>query len=251
MQLISKEIESYGLSDIGLSRSNNEDVWAEIPEIYFYTLADGMGGHQAGEVAAKEAVMELCDVVDDLFTITAKPSSHTLLETLKKGFRESNRWVRSLATQHPELNGMGTTLCCFCVYEKDLYYAHVGDSRIYQYRERLTQLSEDHSLRQALLSSGELDAEAAANFRYKNIITRAIGTAPKVEASIGITKVQMGDIYFLCSDGLSDFVSCKQIESILSKSSSIKEASLELVEAAKNGNSNDNISIVMIKIVSI
>jgi len=244
------EVESYGISDIGLSRANNEDVWAELPDIRFYALADGMGGHQAGEVAAKEAVLELCDIIDALFTQDPKPSAEKISQILKQAFVDANHWVRSLAQQHPELAGMGSTLCCFCVLKETLIYAHVGDSRIYRFRTVLTRLTEDHSLRQELLSTGDLDEEEAAAFPFKNVITRAIGTNPLIEPHIATTPVQLGDIYFLCSDGLTDYVSDDEIEAILKKHSSIKEASIELVETAKNAGGNDNITIVMIKIIS-
>lgn len=250
MHLMSMEVESYGISDIGLSRANNEDVWAELPDIRLYVLADGMGGHQAGEVAAKEAVLELCDIVDALFTQTPKPSTEKVSQVLKQAFVDANHWVRSLAQQHPELAGMGSTLCCFCVLKQALVYAHVGDSRIYRFRGVLTQLTEDHSLRQELLSTGELDKEEAAAFPFKNVITRAIGTSSQIEPHVATTSVQLGDIYFLCSDGLTDYVSDDEIEAILKKNSSIKEASIELVETAKNGGGNDNITILMVKIVS-
>jgi protein phosphatase len=250
MQLMPLEVECYGISDIGLSRPNNEDIWAEIPEIRFYALADGMGGHQAGEVAAKEAVLELCDVVDDFFAENPKPTPEKVAQNLKEGFRDANKWVRTLAAKHPELSGMGTTLCCFCVIEGTLIHAHVGDSRIYQYRnKKLSQLSEDHSLRQELLSVGDLDEKSAASFPHKNVITRAIGVSSSLQAAIGATPVQSGDIYFLCSDGLTDYVPDSAIEAILRKSASTKEAAIELVEAAKAAGGNDNITIVIIKII--
>ena len=108
MQLMSSqfEIESYGISDIGLARANNEDVWAELPSYNFYALADGIGGHQAGEIAAKEAVLELCDAVDEFFAKTPIPLVDTVSKTLKQGISNANTWVRSLAKEHPELSGM-------------------------------------------------------------------------------------------------------------------------------------------------
>jgi protein phosphatase len=138
-----------------------------------------------------------------------------------------------------------------CVFNKTLIHAHVGDSRIYCFRKALSRLSEDHSLRQELLSMGDLDEEDAAAFPFKNVITRAIGTNPSLEPDIAAIPVQPGDIYFLCSDGLTDYVSDEEIEAILKKSSSIKEASIELVDAAKNAGGNDNITLVMIKILEV
>lgn len=251
MQLMPLQVECYGISDVGLVRPNNEDVWAELPDIHFYALADGMGGHQAGEVAAKEAVHELCDIVDDLFTETPHPSPEKVSLTLKEGFNDANKWVRTLASQHPELSGMGTTLCCCCIVDRMLIYAHVGDSRIYHFRDRLTRLSEDHSLRQELISLGNLDEKKASSFPHKNVITRAIGVSSTLHAAIGAAHIQPEDVYFMCSDGLTDGVSDGTIEEILRRTSSIKEAALELVETAKKAGGNDNITIVMIKIISL
>lgn len=226
-------IESYGISDIGLSRSNNEDVWAELPQYNFYVLADGMGGHRAGEVAAKEAVMQICDSIDALFSGEEKISLEKATAGLKKAFFEANRWVLTLSQNHPELSGMGTTLCCLLLLDHTLIYGHVGDSRIYRFREKLTCLTQDHSQRQSST--------------YKTMLTRAVGTTSSVEPDIHTTKIQQGDIYFACSDGLTDYVSEPEIENILKKAASIKEACFELVEAAKTAGGNDNITLVVIR----
>lgn len=242
-------VESYGITDIGLSRSNNEDIWAEMPDLQFYALADGMGGHQAGEVAAKETVLHVCDLVDAFFTQSAKPTLVQIATSLRNAIIEANSWVRALAQQHPELAGMGTTFCCMLLYEKTLVYAHVGDSRIYRFRKHLEKLTADHSLRQELLAKGDLDAETAAAFPFKNVITRAIGTASIVEPEIATDAAESGDIYFLCSDGLTDFVSDSAIEELLSQKLSLKETALELVEKAKSAGGSDNITLVLIKII--
>jgi serine/threonine protein phosphatase PrpC len=225
-------IESYGISDIGLSRANNEDVWAELPDCNFYVLADGMGGHQAGEVAAKEAVMEMCDAIDTLFAKKEPLSQSGVIAGLHRGIIAANTWVRTLAKQHPELSGMGTTLCCFCLFEETLIYAHVGDSRIYRFRKKLTCLTADHSVRQ----------------ENKSMLTQAIGTSSLLGPEIATAPVVIGDIYFLCSDGLTDYVADDEIETILQKSTSLKDAAIELVETAKAAGGNDNITILMIKL---
>ncbi len=225
-------IESYGISDIGLSRANNEDVFAELPEYHFYVLADGMGGHRAGEVAAKEAVLQLCDAVDTLFSEEKKPTPQQAIAGLKLGLAEANHWVYTLSRNHPELSGMGTTLCCFLLLDQLLIYAHVGDSRIYRFRKKIERLTQDHSFRQPQT--------------FKSMLLRAIGTTATVEPDVETLHVEEGDIYFLCSDGLTDYVSDAEIEKALKKFTNIKEACLELVEAAKTAGGNDNITILMI-----
>lgn len=247
MQRMLMGTESYGISDIGRSRQNNEDVWAELPDCNFYILADGLGGHQGGEVAAKEAVMGLCDAIDNLFLSKEKPSPSEAIAAIENGVKHVNKAIRSLALEHRELTGMGTTLCCFLLLENTLIHAHIGDSRVYRFRGKLERLTQDHSLRQKLLSSGDLDETSAVKFPYKNIVTRAIGTTLSVQADIKTSPIEKGDIYFLCSDGLTDSLSDAMIEQILKNSSSIKDACLDLVEAAKTAGSSDNITVVMVR----
>jgi protein phosphatase len=240
-------IESFGISDIGTTRQNNEDIWAELPADHFYVLADGLGGHLAGEVAAKESVLHLCDSIERFLRTHPHPTVAAAKSHLRQGFNEANTWIRSLAAEHPDLSGMGTTLCCVLILGKELIYGHIGDSRIYRYRGKLERLTRDHSRREELLAQGKLDEKAASDLRLKNALTRAIGISSIIEPEIHQTTFLSGDIYFLCSDGLHGILSDRQIETILRQTSSIKEAAIELVEGAKNAGGTDNISIVMIK----
>lgn len=250
MNLMMPLIESFGLSDIGTTRSNNEDVWAELPDDHFYILADGMGGHLGGEVAAKESVLNVCDSLESFLRQHPHPSIPAVKTQLKQAFAKANRWIRSLAHQHPDLSGMGTTLCCSLILGNEMVYANIGDSRIYRFRNKLELLTEDHSLRQELLAQGELDEETAADFPRKNILTRALGISSIAEPDIHQTHIHPGDIYFLCSDGLHDAISDRQMETILRQHPSIKEAAIALIEAAKNAGGTDNITILILKINS-
>jgi PPM family protein phosphatase len=240
-------IESFGISDIGVSRTNNEDVWAELPDDHFYVLADGMGGHQAGEIAAKEAVLHLCDSMERLFRNHPHPTVELAKKHLRQAFIESNAWIRSLAAKHPDFHGMGTTLCAILILGKELLYAHVGDSRIYRFRGKLERMTNDHSLRQDMLTRGELNEKTAVDFPYKNVLTRALGISPQLEPEVQSTTLLPGDVYFLSSDGLHDPLTDKQIETVFRQSGSIKEAAIELVEAAKNSGGQDNITILILK----
>ena len=241
-------IESFGISDIGTTRSNNEDVWAELPDDHFYILADGMGGHLGGEVAAKESVLHVCDALESFLRQHPHPSISSLKSHLRGAFVKANSWIRALALQHPDLAGMGTTLCCFLILEKELIYAHIGDSRVYRFRNTLERLTEDHSLRQQLIAEGALTEQTAVDFPRKNILTRALGISATVEPDIDQTTVQSGDIYFLSSDGLHDALSDRQMETILRQHSNIKEAAIELVEAAKKAGGTDNITLLIVKL---
>ncbi len=243
MNLILPLIESYGISDIG-GRSNNEDVWAELPDDHFYVVADGMGGHLAGEVASKEAVLHLCDSIEKFLRKQPHPSVEAAKKLLKQALIEANASIRSLAAKHPDFSGMGTTLCALLIVGNQLVYAHVGDSRIYRFRETLERLTSDHSLRQEMENKGET---TSTDYPYRHVLTRALGISSQVEPDINVTSFLPGDSYFLCSDGLHDPLTDKQIETILRQSSSIREAALDLVAAAKNAGGQDNITILILK----
>ena len=245
-------IESYALSDIGLVRVNNEDVWAVLPKEQCFILADGMGGHQAGEVAAHEAVSHLSRKIRAFFSSEAKYiAAKELSDEIMRLLLETNAHVYTLSTQDHSLQGMGTTLCLALLVENILTYAHVGDSRIYRIRKnRIDRLTQDHSLRDEMIAKGELSHEMIINFPYKNVITRAIGTHSHVEPEIHTTKVLPGDTYFLCSDGLTDCLSDSEILSIISDSPTIQEAAENLVQEAKIMGGSDNITVIIFRICS-
>ena len=243
------KLESYGISDIGLVRQNNEDVWCILPELSFFALADGMGGHNAGEIAAREAISQLCKILTEkMKTYDTGPSAERIASDLGQSIREANAWVYKMSGTDEELRGMGTTLCCFLLADRQLIHAHIGDSRIYHYNGRLSQLTLDHSLRSELIASGRLDEQTAPMFAFKNVITRAVGTSAQVEPEIGIHPVNADDIFFLCSDGLTDHVSSREMQAIIQQSESIQEAADTLVNTAKIKGGNDNISIVIVKV---
>jgi len=246
MRLMPFRVNSFGCSDIGLVRKNNEDVWQCVPEKNFYLLTDGMGGHNAGEIAAREAAQSVCSSIEKL---NPSMSLEEACSYIKNAIIAANLHVYRLANTHDAWRGMGTTLCCFFLYDQTLIYAHVGDSRIYRFRSKLERLTQDHSLRQEIINRLQLKKNLVSHLPFKNVITRAIGTYPKVEPEIATTTVCLQDIYFLCSDGLTDLVSDAEIEAILQNTSTIEEACDNLVELAKYNGGNDNITILMIQIV--
>ncbi|MBM3199011.1 MAG: serine/threonine-protein phosphatase [Chlamydiae bacterium] len=230
------EIQSYGISDLGLVRTSNEDLFHSIPLHHFFALADGMGGHNAGEIAAREVIHHLSTSIHQLFASEETKNRDTLPSLLYRAITQANAWVHRLSEQKAELSGMGTTLCCLLLHQDSLVYANVGDSRIYRFREELTQITEDHSLYPHTLAG-------------KNIITRAIGTGPYVEPDIHITAVKPGDLYFLCSDGLTDYVSDIELLHILRRTPCIQTASAKMVQAAKDKGGHDNITILMVRVL--
>ena len=243
-------LTAHGLSDIGLVRTNNEDVWSAITEHDFFILADGMGGHNAGEVAAKEAVEASCLFIKNFFQSVSRPFTPVDVSSASKAsIKAANRWVYQMGKEKAALKGMGTTLCSLLFYDRSLIYAHVGDSRIYRFREaKLDQLTIDHSLKNALLSQGKITLNAPKEFPYKNILTKAIGTHPSVEPEVHITPVNPHDVYLMCSDGLTDYVSNQKIGKILLQDRDPKSAISSLVELAKHQGGSDNITVVMIRV---
>lgn len=247
------EIESFGLSDIGLVRPNNEDVLLNLPEQRFFAVADGMGGHKAGEVAARETLDNLKKTLSKRFTAIAniKISTRELMHDFEKAIKDANAWVHGLGKNHHEYHGMGSTLCCMHITDKHVVYAHVGDSRIYRYRNNeLEQLTTDHSLISQWVSRGEFDKKKKLVQSHKNIITKAIGTHSQVQPDVDHIAFEPDDVFFLCTDGLTDYVSISEIEDILSRDSSVEKNVNSLVEIAKQKGSHDNITVLMIRIAS-
>lgn len=223
-------LESYGITDIGLVRGNNEDIWMELPEKQFFILADGMGGHNAGEIAASLTVESMCN------SIHALPDQASVEETcqfLRSAIAKANTKVFDESLRRPEYAGMGTTLSCFVIKENFLIYAHIGDSRLYRYRNKLDQLTEDHAPSPPLL---------------RNVITRAIGTHSTILPDIGVISLCLKDVYMLCSDGLSDYVEEGKLSQLLSSSLVLEEIGKKLVKAALEKGGNDNITLLLARI---
>lgn len=246
MKLMPQKIESYGLSDVGLVRPNNEDVFRVIPEKQFYILADGMGGHNAGEIAALKAVDGMTASVE-LFQ--EKSSTEEICTSLRKAIASTNETVYTLAHQNKVYSGMGTTLSCFMLSDAFLIYAHVGDSRIYRMRHKLERLTEDHSLRHAMLTNEEQPSAELPALLFRNVITRAIGTHQYVIPDVGVIPIHQGDIYMLCSDGLTDFVSEERISETMNSSISLEEMASKLIKSALEAGGNDNITVLLVKIL--
>jgi serine/threonine protein phosphatase PrpC len=239
------KIEHFGISEIGLVRLNNEDLWSALPSKQFFILADGMGGHRAGEVAASFAVESMCKSINDL--PTTKIQVEEACQYLREAIAKANSKVFNESRIHPDYAGMGTTLSCFMIVEKFLIYAHIGDSRLYRYRNELEQLTEDHSLRYA--SSSKEETSPLPSPLLRNVITRAVGTQTSVLPDIGVIPLFSKDLYMLCSDGLSDYVEEAKIARILSYSSSLEEMGKNLVKLALEKGGNDNITLLLVKVL--
>lgn len=244
------KITAVGLSDIGMVRKNNEDAWCALPKQHFYALADGMGGHAAGEVAAHEAIKVLCErIAEDL---TAQDEDFTLDEArhlVIDAIETVNTHVYKMGRKNPDLRGMGTTLCCLLFHPKGLVYGHVGDSRIYRLRKgHLFQMTKDHSLVRELVDTGKLDERQAGEYLYRNIITRAVGTEPFLEPSVRVCDLSAGDLFLVCSDGLSDHLSREEMEEMLKGHGTLQEITQALLKAAKEKGGFDNITLIVAQV---
>lgn len=247
---MSYKLSSCGLTHVGLVRQNNEDYWDQIPALQFFALADGMGGHRAGEIASKEAVLALMDILNK--TIGTKLESLDLSEMhgiIQYAIEYANQTIYKMSTKESDLRGMGTTLCCLLFSQQGLVYAHVGDSRIYRLRDKkLDQLTKDDSLIRQLSDAGQMGDCCGGESAYKGIITKAIGTEKGVDPSVHITELMDGDVYLMCTDGLSDMLSFQEIEKILNSYSDVQEAANALVSRAKEKGGYDNITVVLAKV---
>jgi PPM family protein phosphatase len=233
----------YGvISDIGMVRTSNEDSYSVDAQNSLFLVADGMGGHAAGEVASRIAA----DTVQEFIS----GSNRTIdLETLlQQAVHQANSQVYQTQKVTPEYRGMGSTLTVLAFQDDRYYLAQVGDSRAYLLRDKsLSQLSCDHSVVWPLYESGVLSKDNIRKHPQKNLITRCIGTQPEVEADLSNDIARVGDIYILCSDGLTDVLTDSAIEKILlDTGSKPQEISQNLVQAANSGGGRDNITVVTV-----
>jgi protein phosphatase len=242
-------VKSYGLTDVGLVREKNEDVFAICKQDSLFVLADGMGGHRAGDVAAKAAVHGLCAILKDAIISNSGQSAESLAQEMKKAFTEVNRITYRMGQQDPYLKGMGTTLLCLLLLGDHAILGHIGDSRIYLFRDqKLTQMTQDHSLMRELMDMGQLKEEEIEGFMYKNILTRAIGTENQVEASIQIEHLSHGDTYLLCSDGLTDHLSLEDLQAIFLNHSTPEKIAKQCMRIAKERGGHDNITLLIVQV---
>lgn len=251
--LSSLNIKTFEITDIGLTRENNEDVFLALKDYNFFAIADGMGGHNAGEIAAKEATQFLAKSFSNFLKKNShKLSKEKLIESLLSFFKQTNLCIYEMSLKNQAYRGMGTTLSCIHFHNKHAIYGHVGDSRIYLYRNKhLIQLTTDHSLQNQLIYQGKLTKEDFSLPKWKNVITRAIGTAQSVQPDFHSILMQPDDTFLLCTDGLSNYISHNDLEKHLHNSNSIEQLGKLLVNQAKLNGGRDNITLMIQKILSV
>lgn len=196
-------------SETGCVRKNNEDAYLVLPDYGVYAVADGMGGHLAGEVAARTAIDELIKSAPNL----VGNGNEELENQVKEILVRANREVYMSSTRNPATEGMGTTLTVLVFRENKVVLAHVGDSRAYIWRnEQLIQLTHDHSLVSELVRLGQISLEEADNHPKRHMLVRAVGAGWDVEVDSQSLEFQPGDVFFLCTDGVSNVVSDRELE---------------------------------------
>lgn len=245
------QIESFGETNTGLVRQRNEDAWRRFRHLNVFALADGMGGHRAGDVAAMEAVARLGRHLNERLDaeISEMISPEQAMDVVADVILRVNEEVHALGRSSPELHGMGTTLCVLYVHQDQAILGHVGDSRIYRMRKgRLTQLTQDHSLMREMLDEGSLNPKDVQSFKKKHVITRAIGVDPFVEPSVDLVSLEDGDLFLLCSDGLTDLKSNREIESIMQDADCLEVLSRKLIDAANDAGGVDNTTVVLVRV---
>jgi serine/threonine protein phosphatase PrpC len=254
---LDKYLEIVCASDTGRVRSHNEDSTASDASLGLVILADGMGGYSAGEVASAIAVTRVFqDTRDGLTTLVPGQTdreSGLRYESLivHDAVRQANADVIAAAAESAEYNGMGTTIVAVLFYDNRLTCAHAGDSRMYVWRNRqLQQLTDDHSVVREIVKSGMYsEDEARASFN-PNLVTRALGADSQLEVDIHEHPVKPGDLYLVCSDGLTNMVNEDRIAKILMNLDNLDNCAQQLIHLANKGGGDDNISVALVSVKS-
>lgn len=238
-------LKTFSITDIGKKRKLNQDYVytsekpiGNLPNLFI--VADGMGGHNAGDYASKYTVETIVDEVRNSFEVNPE-------KIISRAIARANREIIKLASENEDLYGMGTTVVVATCMGKYLRVANVGDSRLYIVGEQIRQVTTDHSLVEEMIRMGGIDREAARNHPDKNIITRAIGAADTVKADFFQETIQPGEMILMCSDGLTNMLEDEEIRMILQGQRDIVEKAEALVGAANLNGGKDNIAVILIE----
>ncbi len=258
-QRLRRAIRMAGVSDIGRCRGRNEDSIRWNEEYGIITLADGMGGAKAGEVASgivtETMLTGVREEIDGLQTELTemvegqgyRRGSLILGSTLQR----ANQLVRRIVESQPQYDGMGTTSVTLLFYDNMVSVCHVGDSRLYLLREGcLQQITEDHTVVQDMVRNGFYTKEQGQKSEIKNIVTRAVGIADELQIDLQEEELLPEDLLLVCSDGLTDMVDDSQIERVLVDGGELKDIAQGLVDLANENGGNDNVSVVLARVVS-
>lgn len=238
-------MKTFSITDVGMVRQVNQDYVyttdnpiGTLPNLF--VVADGMGGHKAGDYASKYTV-------EVMKRELAQSEEKDVEKALVSAIEKANREIIKKASEDEHLKGMGTTVVAATIVDHMMYFANVGDSRLYLINQGITQLTKDHSLVEEMVRLGGIKPEEAKHHPDKNIITRAIGAKADVEVDFYEHRLKRGDIILMCTDGLSNMVEDEELFHIVQGGRDIVEAGQNLVNAAKENGGTDNIGIVLIE----
>ncbi len=238
-------LKTFSITDIGMRRSINQDFLfssekpvGKLPNLFI--VADGMGGHKAGDFASRQATQT---IVDFLQTSTEE----NMVVGIRNAVEEANRVVIAKAAESEDFEGMGTTVVLATIFENTMYVANVGDSRLYLERDELKQITKDHSLVEEMVRMGGIDEEAARYHPKKNVITRAVGGSDEIQIDFFEIQLAPGDVILMCSDGLTNMVEDSEISLIIKKQRDVVEMAETLVNTANQNGGTDNVSVIVIK----
>ena len=250
------KFRAYGLSDLGRVRKLNEDSFLVSDDLKLYLVADGMGGHAAGDVASRKSI----ELIKGFIERTAKDNDITWpfemnpelapeANKLIAAVRIANKKIYEMSFSNPKLKGMGTTIAGLFIAKAKGYIVHVGDSRMYLMRNgRLKQITEDHSWVNEQVKENVITKEEAKQHRWKNVITRALGSEKEVKVDLQEEDIISGDVFLICSDGLSGMVERKTMEDVIKKHiDNLSEAAEEMIDYANKAGGVDNITVILVK----
>ena len=234
-----------GKSDVGLKRTNNEDTFVLSHDFRFGLVADGMGGAAAGELASRI----FAETAIDHFSGSVSRTESETVDLVQKVFSIANQSILDHIDENAHHKGMGCTAELIAFYEQGFVVGHIGDSRTYRLRNgQLKQLTRDHSLVQDQIDQGMIAPEDARSHMFSNVILRAIGVNEKLELDLLHGKMFSGDIFLLCSDGLTDMVDDASIHKVLVSDISLRQKTDRLIGSALNAGGHDNITVVLCEI---
>lgn len=237
-------MKTFSITDIGQRREMNQDYVytsekpvGNLPNLFI--VADGMGGHNAGDYASKYTVETIIDVA-------SKSKLTEPIAILDEAIQTANRMLIDRANENPQMKGMGTTVVALTILGSHLFIANVGDSRLYVVNQEIQQITRDHSLVEEMVRLGELDKEIAREHPDKNIITRAIGAIAEVDIDFFEVDVEQGDCILMCSDGLTNMIEDEDIRAIIMSQRDVAEQAEKLVDTANRNGGRDNITVIVI-----
>ena len=236
-------------TDVGKIRDNNQDAYyiSQKGDSFLFIIADGMGGHKAGEIASKMAIDIISNSLESLLT-DSTVGDKEIQDKIRSSIYEANDKIYRKSMEDEKFSGMGTTVTLAYAMDRNIFIGHAGDSRAYLFRDGiLSQITKDHSLVEELIRNGSISVEEAKHHPQRNIITRAVGTSKEIKADLMVESKNKDDILLLCTDGLTNMLDDDEIKDSLIINKDIQKACEELIKLSNDKGGFDNITILAVK----